>query len=650
MCGISGLVFTNNNLKHKQGAFITNLSKAIAHRGPDGEGYCALSSNNELFLMSGDTTPEFLQDLPFKPTENIHQFAQESKVLMAHRRLSIVDLNTTGHQPMCDDSKQFVLIFNGEIFNQNHLRSRLQQLGVEFKGTSDTEVLLQAYIKWGADMLQELNGFFSFVLLDIEKQMLFGARDYNGVKPFYYTHHSDFFAWASEPKALLTLPISKQLNDRPVFNYLVNSQIDVDQQHFISSIQELSQGHSFTYCLRTHQFEISSFTKTNFPSTSEQALNFSPETLKNHISNAISQRLITDVPYGFSVSGGLDSSIIIAEAAALNPSTDLHLFSANNQTKGLDESKWQEILVNFVGGSWHKTNVKGTDFVSHMHELIHIQDAPLLSYNNFAHYQLLQTVKNQGIKVLFNGQGADELFAGYPHYYLSWFLEQSFSKRVELFTHFHHAPLSKQQFIKWYIRHLFQTYLPSNWVQQLAKTRKPWLQVIDKDFLASNSHLMQAHTPFKAQLNEALSADYYGQKLREMLHWEDRSTMAFGIEARNPFADDITLAQYALQIPSELKIYKGYSKHILRKAYEHMLPSSICYRTDKLGYSMPDIEWNKANNASLKAVANELESDYVDKKLLLKNWDKTMLGNQLEEHKMLFRAVNFMVYEQQQKP
>lgn len=646
MCGISGFVDFSQKPNKLKVEWIQSMNHALAHRGPDDEGYVSFNENDlQATSYLGAQTISFNSVLPFAPSLPIQSVPEQNQsVFFAHRRLAIRDLSEKGHQPMCNAQKNIWLVYNGEIFNSPSLKQELIQKGFSFLGNSDTEVLLAAYQAWGTEMLSKLNGFFAFVICDTEKKILFGARDYNAVKPFYYVHSPEFFGFASEPKAFIgnILP-DKNIQEAPVFDFLVNSKISCDTQHFYGQVKELEAGTLFVLDLISGSFTLRKYTKQD-PFSKQAILN--PDTLLQQLQETVSSRMVSDVPIGFAYSGGIDSSILVHLADKEQMNSPLQLFSANSGVSNYDEGDWQKIGLENLNAKHHIQQINPTEFQSQLSLLQHCNDSPLLGYNNLAHVQLLEKVRSQGVKVLFNGQGADELFAGYGTYYYSFFAESSLAQKISLFTHLHNAPVSSIELKKWIIRQLGIQSLPNFLIWQLAKFSKKWLRYIRPEFLEMHQNRALALESYPNNLNEALFKDYYGQRLREMLQWEDRSSMWYGIESRNPFADDKNLAKLAFSIPSNQKIYKGWSKYILRKSVENTIPKQIAWRKDKKGYSMPDIAWNQNQAKYLKALCLDTNIPFIIQSKLEKDWDKLMQNQDLQTHKFLFRVANLSLFLQ----
>ncbi len=642
MCGIAGIIIHHKSRFHPL-HMLEQMNQLQHHRGPDGEGYVAIGTDGSFTFLRGQNTPAIPPHFPFYPSDHIREYAPEQRIFMAHKRLSIRELSAAGHQPMCNHTREVCIVYNGEIYNHLELKENITT-EEPYWGQSDTEILLKSYLQWGEECPEQLNGIFAFTLYDHRKQLLFGSRDRNGVKPLYYIHHPDYFAWASEPKALMPLLKEPRIHHGSAFDYLVNAKIDVTEHDLIAEITALKPGYKFTYHPSNHSLQLSPIQKKPLP-PSPLTLKEAIDKTRLQIHQAVKRQLVSDVPIGFSLSGGIDSAVLIAEAAGMLPGDSIPLFSSNSGVQGVDEGHYQRMMAEMVNGKWTAISVSIEAFPEHASALIQAQDAPLLGFNNFAHHCLLQEVKKQGIKVLFNGQGADELFAGYPHHYLSWLLESPIMNAISLITHFHQAQISASLFMKWLGRHLVQQLLPHDRLIAMARRRKPWLTYLNQEFLHEHMQQIQAVHSFPNRLHLALEQDYYGQKLREMLHWEDRVTMMHSVEARNPFADDTSLAAFAFSLPSSYKIAKGYSKYVLRKAYATSLPQEICFRKDKKGYTMPDFVWTTQMAPFFLSCISDYKGQLLNKKAVLKDFKHLVHSPQAEIRSFVFRLANWCMYE-----
>ena len=554
MCGIAGLVVKNSAQAAQGESILAQMSAKLIHRGPDGHG--------------------------------LHWFANAAFGL-AHRRLSIIDLSAAAAQPM-QLQERYYLSFNGEIYNYLELRTELSTLGATFQSNSDAEVLLQAYHFWGAQCLQRFNGMWAFAIYDQEQNTLFCARDPYGVKPFYYLDNTAHFGFASEIKALLDIPsYEATANTAALLTYFGLSKIETQSEGFFKGIHELQPGHTLTYDLTTQQKSIEKYYLTTHIEAPKAQNEF-----KTQLENAVALRLRADVPLGFCLSGGLDSSSLLHIAAKINQSLNitalangLHAFTAANDSP-LDERKWAEQMIAHTNANWHVSELNSQELIDALPQLIYHQDIPLLSTSTFAQSSVMKSAAEHNIKILIDGQGGDELFAGYQIFYPTFFKELLRTGRWALFLRewkqLGNSPSSKKYIIKEWLKDLI-SFLPVKAQIAIAKKTNPSFTYLRQVPALNRKRFvsLQAHLASYCQEHE----------LKSLLRWEDRCSLQYSIESRTPFADDAELLQTARSLQAKDLIHNGWSKFILRMALDKELPNAISWRRDKKGFSVPESDW-----------------------------------------------------------
>jgi asparagine synthase (glutamine-hydrolysing) len=612
MCGIAGLVVKNSAHAAQGESTLAQMSAKLIHRGPDGDG--------------------------------LRWFANAAFGL-AHRRLSIIDLSAAAAQPM-QFKERYCLIFNGEIYNYLELKTELSALGATFQSNSDAEVLLQAYHFWGAECLQRFNGMWAFAIYDQQQNTLFCARDPYGVKPFYYLENSQHFGFASEIKALLEIPsYDATANTAALLTYFGLRKIETQSEGFFKGIYELQPGHTLSYDLTTQQKSIDKY-YLNTPIETEKA----QTEFKAQLENAVALRLRADVPLGFCLSGGLDSSSLLHIAAKIKKSSNvtalangLHAFTAANDSP-LDERKWAEQMIAHTNANWHVSELNSQQLIDALPQLIYHQDIPLLSTSTFAQSSVMKSAAEQNIKILIDGQGGDELFAGYQIFYPTFFKELFWTGRWVLFLrewkHLGNSPSSKQYIIKEWLKDLIGL-LPAKAQIAIAKKTNPSLAYL-RQFPAlkrKRFDRLQAHLAYYCQAHE----------LKSLLRWEDRCSMQYSIESRTPFADDAELLQTARSLHAKDLIHNGWSKFILRKALDKELPSSITWRRDKKGFSVPESDWLMQSahywKTQIESYAHLDKSELVDAQQLYKDLPKIFSAtNHADLQNFVFRYVCYLVW------
>lgn len=600
MCGISGIIAKHGSVRIEQ---LIRMNKAIAHRGPDDEGF--------LFFRETETVP-FISKESCKELNNVLPFVGDSLDQLfiggiAHRRLSIIDLSANGHQPMSSSSGKLHLSFNGEIYNYKELRTQLKQAGYSFTTETDTEVVLHAYDHFGPACVEHFNGMFSFVLLDLKKQIWFCARDKAGVKPFYYSNTKEFFAVCSEYKGFIHSELV-DFSPNPVaaIDFIINGNIEEEKQSMFEGIEELLPGKTLTYNLKTHTLQIDAFdskTVDHSYNTDDDII----DQIRESLLKSVSLRLQSDVAVGACLSGGLDSSVLAGIMKFVSPTVPRKLFTVSYPGEVFDETKFAHEVAGFTGYEWHCITPRKDAFFQELSTLNYFQDVPIWSSSTYSQYKVMELASKNGVKVVLDGQGADELFGGYMHHYFAFWRSIPFGNRIQEMSRsreaVHHPFLN---FIKQIIK---QTFL-------LHKNRSGAIHKDLKDVVRYDDLVVLD------DLNKQLEQDYK-KKLKSFLKCEDRCSMAFGLESRVPFADDIHLLHLLNQIPGNKKIQNGVSKILLREAAKPFLPNSIYQRKDKIGFESPLKRWLIPNAAIIKEQLLS-ESVYFDALYIEKYFNKLL--------------------------
>lgn len=597
MCGIAG-IYSKQGKNYSR--VIKEMTDKIRHRGPDDEGfYVGSYERNTFYELTGKDSKI--------PGERIEDFSETANLFLGHRRLSILDLSPMGHQPMLNARKNIAIIYNGEIYNYIEIKEELKSLGCCFRTNSDTEVLLTAYEVWGEKCLEKLNGMWVFVIFDKEKNVLFGARDRFGVKPFYYYIDNEHFAFASEIKALINLPFyKKEINNKAVYDYLVLNQLENDEEGFFKDIFELKPSFSFTYNLKKGDFKKYKYYNLQYENDWEKFNGNRSESYIKDIReltyNAVKLRLRSDVPVGSCLSGGLDSSSVVCIVNDLFRQNNIthderqKAFTASYYGSAIDESRWAKIVAEKSELLWYQTHPTAYDLAADMEDLVKYQEIPFGSTSIYSQYKVMKLAKENEITVLLDGQGADELFAGYMYFYRAFYYEMMGKfKTSNIFSEFYHnknSPISSKELTVLLIKAGIKKYFPFFIKKKLINISNFENKYINKDFLNNNVERMKKNKAIEfLNLNDSLYDQFTFSSLKNLLKYEDRNSMRFSIESRTPFADDINLIEYVFNIPSVYKIHKGWSKYLLREAMKGVIPDEIRIRTDKIGFATPEYEW-----------------------------------------------------------
>ncbi len=354
-----------------------------------------------------------------KPVQ-VMESCHDIKAILAHRRLSIIDITAAGHQPMCNISKTLWITYNGEIYNYIELRDELLKKGYKFHTATDTEFILAAYAEWGYECVNRFNGMWAFVIYDKNKKQLFASRDRFGVKPFYYYKDETLFAFASEQKALLQSGIVDfKANEKAVFDYWLFSTMEEEEEGMFKDIYELFPAYSLTLSLETgalKKWQYYTLHYSNDYNDSNFNLKESVEKIQSLFIDSVRLRLRSDVEVASCLSGGVDSSSIVSAIYKLT-GKGLNTFTASFTDSGIDESPWAKIVSDYTRSNAHYTFPSSSELLKDLQDLIYCQDIPVWSTSTYAQFRVMRLIHENGIKVALDGQGGDELLGGYGNYY-----------------------------------------------------------------------------------------------------------------------------------------------------------------------------------------------------------------------------------------
>jgi asparagine synthase (glutamine-hydrolysing) len=597
MCGIAGL-YNRDGCPVDLG-LLEAMTQALAHRGPDGEGYVLLAPGGR----------EKAVPVTGRLSDSVASRAHRYAVGLGHRRLAIIDPSPLGHQPMASEDGDAWITYNGEIYNYRELRAELIRKGRRFRSGSDTEVILQAYGEWGDECLSRLNGMFAFALWDGRRDRLFCARDRFGIKPFYYRLDGDRVLFASEIKALLQDASYRPApDDRAVYDYLVDARQDHTEGTFFKGIRQLQPGHvlvaqdggltvapwwEFSRCLGGRHASVPQ-------SDGEAAAEF-----REWFEDAVRLHLRSDVPVGSCLSGGLDSSSIVCMAHALlaSPPADrqagsagggLQTFSSCFEEAAFDERPYLRAVVERVGANSHEVFPDGRALFDDLPRVLWHQEEPFAGMSILAQWAVMRAAGGAGVKVVLDGQGADELCLGYPGH---------FGSRLADLVRSGRWTAAGREWAGWrrvqgglqptatagFVRGLVPEGA-ARWLRARVQGHESWLA---PDFSSAcrdrGTRTGRRHSNGLTAV-EAHMARSVVQDLPALLHYEDRNSMAFSVEARLPFLDH-RLVEWLARLPPEHKIRNGMTKIVMRDAMAGLLPEIVRQRTDKMGFVVPQDQW-----------------------------------------------------------
>lgn len=544
----------------------------------------------------------------------------DDTVAMGHRRLAIIDTSPDGHQPMYDASERYVIVFNGEIYNYRSLKDELITKGVKFHSESDTEVLLNLYIQEGKACLQKLNGFFSFAIFDREDKTLFIARDRMGIKPLYYLIDNDRLIFGSEIKALLQYGIDKAIDYTALFSYLQLNYLPGERSIF-KSVKKLLPGHYIQ--LSPDELEIKQYYNVAYNKTNLDHSDYEDQKKKlgDLLEKAVQRRLVSDVPLGSFLSGGLDSSIIATLAKKHKP--DLHTFSIGyKEEKFFDETAYARAVAKKIGSEHTVFSLTNQDLYDHVHDILDYIDEPFADSSAIAVYILSMETRKHATVAL-SGDGADELFAGYnKHAAFLKIIEGGAAANIVkgLGPVWKILPKSRNNSLTNKFRQLerFSTgmkltsqerywrwagYANENEVKNLLSPTVR--EALDFEEYENFKRGILSAIPDKEDINDLLLTDVNLVLPDDMLTKVDRMSMANSLEVRVPFLDH-EVVEFAFQLPQSSKIDATIRKKILQDTYRDILPDEL-YNRPKKGFEVPLLKWLRKDMKSI--IVNDLLED-----------------------------------------
>jgi asparagine synthase (glutamine-hydrolysing) len=564
MCGIAGFVWRDRQRPaHRSG--VQTMCDIIAHRGPDDAGVFT-----------------------------------HGPVTLGHRRLSILDLTEAGHQPMISSDERYIIVFNGEVYNYVELAQELRQLGSQFRSNTDTEVILEAYRHWGYDCVSRFNGMWAFALYDTHTETMFLSRDRSGIKPLYYISTDEAWLFASEIKALAAvLPEARQPHLPYLARFLISGVFDDGAETCFHNVRQLMPAHNAVYEVRTNRFRAWRYWRIDSEQSWQTSDGDPVERLAELLESSIRLHMRSDVPVGTCLSGGIDSSAIVSLMSRLRPDPVL-TFSGLYPDKACNEESYVKI-VNAATGC-QPCPVYPQPHGDLLEDLAHItwhQDEPTAGPGLYTQFHVMRRASRE-VKVILDGQGADELFAGYLHYFqghLQDLMNQGAAGRLAalglaMATSWHWGGATASN--AWNLVTGGVTGGLGRRLAWLRGSRSPapvsWLHPALTELASVNPIVRSEAQPFRTLLRNQLYSQVTTTSLPALLHYEDRNSMAHSIEARVPFLD-YRIIEFAFRLDSSCKIHGSWTKWVLRKAAEGLLPRSVAWRRSKMGYPTPMGRW-----------------------------------------------------------
>jgi asparagine synthase (glutamine-hydrolysing) len=563
VCGILAAVGVNAEISDP---VATNALELLRHRGPDDHGLC-----------------------------------RNPPALLANRRLSIIDLGPRGHQPFADPQTGVAITFNGEIYNYIELRQELEAVGHSFRTRTDTEVLLHAYLEWGQKCLARCNGMWAFVIWDPRNEETFFSRDRMGVKPLYYTSTTRGMAIASEPKALLALDANlRRVDEVSLYEFLAEGRLYASRRSFYEGIRILPPAHYGVYRIGAEPM-LTRYWRPPFDEVSEDLA--VAERFEEVFADSVRLRLRSDVPVGITLSGGLDSTAVLAQAMRqLGSGTALRAYtSVYRSTPGepvVDERAWARRAASaYPQVEVTEVEVTRAEWLKTLREIVWHMDGPGSSPAVYPLWAIMHRARQDGVPVLLEGQGADELLGGYTQYAALDLIDQLSAlaqrpsgvsaQRLARDFGAYQSVFSARMLTLWLVRE------GAPWLIAPYRRRIGALGVLRTDFVQASrgrSEPLPAAPPTSGRLPARLAADLTRDILPGLLQYGDAVSMAHSIETRYPFLD-YRLVELCLRLPSSWKVKGGETKRVLRTYLRTVGQSVVADRREKLGYPTPADYW-----------------------------------------------------------
>jgi asparagine synthase (glutamine-hydrolysing) len=581
MCGIAGIALTR--AQGGLSALGAEMMRRLEHRGPDDHGWLCWGHDG---VCVGQAQPH----------DGLTQ------VMLLHRRLSILDLTAAGRQPMSTSDGRYHLVFNGEIYNYLELRAELEAAGRVFHTRTDTEVLLAALAAWGTGALVRLVGMFAFALLDTQERTLLLARDFFGIKPLYYVRDAQQLTFASEIKALLPLPgLRRRVRPAQLYQYLLSGLTDDGADTLLEGIQQLLPGHYLHVAVdRPGAAEPRAYWTLRPDERADLSFNEAARQLRELFLESVRMHLRSDVAVGSALSGGIDSSAIVAAVRTIGGrQLECHTFSFIAAQSTVSEERWSDMASAAAGTIAHKLQVDPQELRADVDRLIQTQDEPFGSTSLYAQYRVFRSAREAGIKVLLDGQGGDELLAGYTGYLYPRAVELLRAGRLWSAARFARRAAARPG-VRWHrlLARAGIQFAPA-W---LRKPVEHWMSpagtysTLNAAWFAERGvAVCSGHRSVSCDgLRSALIDAVHRSALPRLLRHEDRNSMAFGVESRVPFLTP-ALAQFTLSLPpAYLLAPDGTSKSVFRAAMRGLVPDAILDRKQKLGFETPEFAWLQA--------------------------------------------------------
>ena len=592
MCGILSII---NKKAEANSESLIKACAIIKHRGPDDEGFLTWAPGDEPKIWAGNDTAASTNE---HWKYNRLAPGQRFKVGFGHRRLSILDLSPAGHQPMAFAEAGLSITFNGEVYNYLEIKAELEQIGHTFRTSSDTEVILHAWQQWGISCLHKFNGMFAFVILDHKKNELYAVRDRFGVKPLYYCQDGTSLYLASEIKQIRTSPTYKFNINMPIARqYLATGAVNHTENTFDQSVRSLPCGHYIFLDLAKESLDFQIKRWYNLaPKKWAGSFDSAVDEFRKLLTDAVNLRLRSDVTVGSCLSGGLDSSAIVCIAANLLKAkgvfAGLETVTACYDAAKYDEWKFAEEVIKKTNAVPHKTFPSFKQLQDEIDAFIWHQDEPTGSTSQFSQWAVFKRTHEAGLKVMIDGQGADEQLAGYGGNDIAFY--SGLMKQAKIAAIVDEAIHYKKENGRY----------PKGFLISAMRGNMGKVNPVSTVNYLVNTEPSSIYTSPSGSLQENLMRQLFSEPLPALLRYEDHNSMAWSVESRTPFLD-YKFVEFTLGLPERFVYKRGVRKHILRQAMHNIIPAAIENRRDKMGFVTPEELWLKGEGKDW--FGNEIE-------------------------------------------
>jgi len=607
MCGIAGII----DFDHRpiEPSLLLAMNQAIAHRGPDDEGYVLIDrSISRSWEFAGSASIAAARArLPLLS----HGPRSSADIALSHRRFSIIDLSDAGHQPFFDQERSVCVVFNGEIYNYIELRMELEAAGVVFRSHSDTEVLLESYKHWGPDCFQKFNGFWALALYDFKTKQLLLSRDRIGKKPLYWTRVGPRIYFASEIKSLMQVPevySRRSVSEKSVYRWLIYGEKDLDFSTCYEGINSLP---SASWVIVSPTFPDGAKTFWSVPTERLNEADLSAldaaKHLRSLLEDSVRIRLRADVPVSVELSGGMDSSALVALAAQLHPGK-IDTYTVKFPDKQWNEEPFARSVAKYYGTNYVVLESPTSSFWGQSRLFTHLEEEPYHSPNLHTNQMIWSQMRSFGTKVSLNGAGGDENLAGYGQYFQLFQLENLHHGRLGAYLKNGSMYSSGRTHTRSLFVPLFS--FAKHWMRKFRSLSNLSNRATPSYLTPRDTELVTDHVPHFT-LSQALYSDMTNTLMPYWLRSGDRGYMGIPLEVRAPFLD-YRVIDFSFRLPTTYLIRDGWHKWILRKAVEDLLPKDVVWRRHKMGFPFPYQRFFEENARIIDLVLAGSSNPYID--------------------------------------